>query len=72
MKQFKIGLCFLDEEENIVVKKCLESSWTTRKDLKEFHSFYMKDEIASVLLETIKIGLTEKIIKEMLEELEKK
>lgn len=71
MKQVKVALCFLDDEENIVVKKLLESNWDVAK-LKEFHHLLIKDEVSEIMAEAIKIGVSTEVIKQMLEELEEK
>ncbi len=71
MKKFKIGLYFLDEEDNIVVKQILKSNWTVdpKKDLKVSHHL-IRDEIATILMEALKLELNIEDIKEMLNKLE--
>jgi hypothetical protein len=71
MKKFKIGLCFLDDEENVIIKKLLHSHWSVdvEKDLTDPPKPLVRDEIARVLLAGIKLGLTAEIIREMLDEL---
>lgn len=68
MKKIKIGLCFLDEEGNIVANRLLNSNWSVNieQDLKEFK---IRDEIAEIITETLKLELTKKVIREMLDEL---
>jgi len=71
MKKFKIGLCFLDEEDNVVVKGILKSNWTVEpaEDLKHFPQPLIINEIANILTEAVKLGLNTEIIKKMLDEL---
>jgi len=72
MKEIKVALCFLDEENNIVVKKLLNSPWSIdlENDLGRNHHDLVRNEIVRVLLEGIQMGLTVEVIKEMLEELD--
>ena len=72
MKKIKIGLCFLDDEDNVVVKGLLKSNWTVdlREDLKESNNLLVRDEIARVLMDGVKLELNIEVIKEMLNELE--
>lgn len=72
MKTFKIGLCFVDEEGDIVANKILNSHWSVnpKQDLRKSINPSIRDEMASILLEGIQKGLTKEVIKEMLDELE--
>ena len=72
MKTFKIGLCFLDEEENIIVKKLLNSPWSVdlENDLGRNQHDLVRNEIAEILTQGVKLGISTEVIKEMLEELD--
>jgi hypothetical protein len=74
MKTLKIGLCFLDEEDNIIVKKVLEANWSMdwKEMLKKENKIHMIDEVSHVLAEMSKVQITEELIKSMLESYEKK
>ena len=74
MKKIKMGICFLDEEDNIISKKVLEATWSIDLEyqLKEKFDIKVEDEIASVLTEGIKLSLTSDVVKEMLLEIKDK
>lgn len=74
MNQIKVGVCFLDVENNIIVKKRLESKWFygIEHELKENYDVLMDNSYPKVLTESLKQELTPDIIKEMLDELLKK
>ncbi len=74
MKTLKIGLCFLDEEDNIIVKKVLEANWSMdwKEMLKKANKIHMIDEVSHVLAEISKSQITEELVKSMLESYEKK
>ena len=71
MREVKMGICFLDKEDKILVMKALEAKWTVdvEQDLKEHHNIHVINEIASILTEGIKLSLTSDVVKEMLVEL---
>lgn len=71
MKKIKMGICFLDEEDNIISKKSLEATWSVDLEyqLKEKFDIKVEEEIASVLTEGFKLALTSDVIKEMLLEI---
>ncbi len=71
MKKVKIGLCFLDEEDNVLVKGILKSNWTVdlTEDLKYLPQSSVRNEIARILMDRVKLELNIEIIKEMLDEL---
>ena len=74
MKSMKLGLCFLDENDEVLVKRTIGSSWSVdvEYDSKRLFDIIIKDEIVSVLLENLKMGLNSDVIKSMLYELESK
>lgn len=74
MKSMKLGLCFLNENDEVLVKRTIGSSWSVdvEYDSKRLFDIIIKDEIVSVLLENLKMGLNSDVIKSMLYELESK
>ena len=70
MKQLKLGICFLDEEDKVISKRVLGTNWSinTEQDLKEKFDIRVEDEIATVLTENLKLQLTTDVVKEMLGE----
>lgn len=71
MREVKLGICFLDEEDNVLVKRTLKSTWTVdvEQDLKEKFSIFVVDEISTIMTEWIKTTLKKDVIKEMMVEL---
>jgi len=74
VKSMKLGLCFLNENDEVLVKRTIGSSWSVdvEYDSKRLFDIIIKDEIVSVLLENLKMGLNSDVIKSMLYELESK
>lgn len=74
MKKIKLGVCFLDEKENIISKKVLEATWSVdlEQELKEKFDIKVLDEIANILTEGFKLALEPEIVKEMLSEIKDK
>jgi len=73
MKQVKMGLCMIDEENNLLTFKSLKSNWTLdiERDLKaKLHNNVM-DEIAAILTESVKLEVTEEVVREMITEIQK-
>jgi DNA-binding transcriptional regulator YhcF (GntR family) len=70
MKDIKVALCFLDEEGNAIIKKPLGADWNV-KQFNEFHNLLIEDQVAEIIVEAIKMGVTSEVIKEMLKELKK-
>ena len=68
MKSLKLGVCFLDEEENIISKRVIGADWSVNieQDLKNKFDFRVEDEIAAILTENLKLQLTPEVVKEML------
>lgn len=73
MKNVKMGICFLDEDDNIISKRVIGTNWEvdTEKDLEKF-GLYVNDEIASILTANMKLQLNEDTVKEMLLEIKDK
>jgi hypothetical protein len=71
MRKIKLALCFLDEEDKVIVKRPVEATWSVdvEKDLKEHHNIFVEDEIANIMTEWIKMNLKTDIVKEMITEL---
>ena len=72
MKNLKLGLCFLDENDEVIVKRAIKANWTinTEQDLKMFHNINIIDEVAAILTEHLKLELdSNDIVKEMIDEL---
>lgn len=70
MRKIKLAFCFLDEEDNIIVKRPLEATWSidVEKDLKEKFNIFVEDEISTIITEWTKSTLTVDIVKEMVRE----
>jgi len=74
MKSLKLGVCFLDEEENIISKRVIGADWSVNieQDLKNKFDFRVEDEIAAILTENLKLQLTPEVVKEMLKEVKER
>lgn len=73
MKNLKLGLCFLDENGEVIVKRTVKANWTinTEQDLKMFHNVNIRDEVAAIFTEHLRFELdSNDIIKEMIDELQ--
>lgn len=63
----------LDEEDNLLTFKALKSNWTLdiERDLKvKLHNNVM-DEIAAILTESVKLEVTEEVVREMITVIQK-
>ncbi len=71
MKKLKLGLCFLDENDNIFVKRFLNVNWelNLEQDRGLLHNVHHKDELAQIMTDQIKIDLGKGIVKDMLTEI---
>jgi len=71
MKKLTLAFCFLDEDDNIFVKKDLNVSWTYqgKKDKKELEDISLMNEVTSVIDEQVKIDIDKGVIRELLNEL---
>ena len=74
MKTLKVGVCFLDDEDNVITKRVVGTNWTVNveQDLKKNFNVHMMDEIASILTENIKLQLTDEVIREMITEVQER
>jgi len=74
MRNLTVGVCFLDDENNIITKRTVGTNWTidAEQDLKRTMNMHMMDEIAAILTENIKLQLTDEVMKEMLIEVQEK
>ena len=74
MKILKLGVCFLDEDDNLISKRMVNANWTVdlEQDLKGLFDVYFLDEIAAILTEHLKLTLTEDTVKDMLNEIKDK
>ena len=70
MKTLKLGVCFLDEEDNIISKRVIGADWSVNVEQDLKHKFHtrMEDEVAAILTENLKLQLTPEVVKEMLNE----
>ena len=71
MKTLKVGICFLDEKDNVVSKRVIDAAWTVDIENELSHKFNVCviDEIANILLEQLKMNLNNtNMISEMLQE----
>lgn len=73
MKNLKLALCFLDEDENIVVKKYLEVHWKLKpeEDVKMLVDINMRNELAAILKTQIEIDLDKGAVLKLIDELDK-
>jgi hypothetical protein len=71
MRKIKLGLCFLDEDDNIVVKRFLQVHWEfdMEKDAKILLNVNMKDEVAAIITQQIKIDLDKGVVRKMIDEI---
>jgi len=69
VKHFKVGLCFIDEEGDVVANKVLKSPWDVTQDEVRLPCPLIRNEIATILTEAIKREVTVDNIKEMLDEM---
>jgi len=74
VKILKLGVCFLDEEDNIITKRVIGTNWSVNieKDLREKFDTHVDDEIAEILTGNLKLQLTSEIVKEMLKEVKER
>ena len=74
MRTLKLGVCFLDEEDNIITKRVIDAQWEVNieQDLRDNFNVCMEDEIATILTENLKLQLQPDIVKEMLNEVREK
>ncbi len=74
MKTLKVGVCLLDEDENIISKRTIGTNWevNVERDLKSHHKVHILDEISTILSENLKLQLTPDVIKEMLNEVKER
>ncbi len=74
MKTLKLGVCFLDEEDNIMSKRVIGESWSVNvdQDLRERSHTHIDGEIAAILTENLKLQLTSETVKEMLKEVKER
>ena len=75
MNTIKVGICFLDINNEPIVTKNLKSNWSVevenKKDIsKSQYRRKVQCEVAEVLTDHIKMEITPNVIREMLEELE--
>ncbi len=71
MKILKVGLCLLDEENNIMCHKPLTSNWSINQDADidtKIPKLHLIDEICDVLTESIKLEIKSDLVKQMLME----
>ena len=74
MKTLKLGICFFDENNNVITKRTIGANWQVdvEQDLKEKFYTHVDDEIAAILTENLKIQLTPEIVVEMLQEVKER
>ncbi len=74
LKTLKLGICFLDEEDNIISKRLVGRNWSVNieQDMRENFNVNMMDEVAAILTENLKLQLTEDIVRNMLDEVQEK
>ena len=69
-----VGIYFEDENGNIVSKRAIGNKWYAdlEKNSMKVYSSRFTEEFVSVLLENIKLNLTTKFIKEMMNDIKGK
>jgi len=74
MKTLKMGVCFLDEDDNLISKRLVNANWSVNleQDLKGMFNVDVLDEIAAILTENVKLTLTQDTVKDMLNEVKDK
>lgn len=74
MKTISIGLHFADENGNIVSKRQISGSWSTTMEyeFKQHHAADVKDQIAQILFENLKVQITPEMLKSMMNEAKEK
>ena len=71
MGMLKVGLCLLDEKDNVVSYRPVKKNWTVNIT-RDLNNIYATDEISKLLTESFKLELEPKTIKEMLVEVKEK
>lgn len=74
MRELKLGICFIDDDGEVMSKRVIGTSWTVdlEKDINENFNIHVVDEIAAILTENLKLQLTTEVVKEMLEEVKER
>jgi hypothetical protein len=70
MKSLSIAICIFDEDDNIVSKRGITTSWKPELEekMKEAFDLDFKTEFASILSDALKSEISDKLIKELLED----
>ena len=68
MKTLKLGICFIDEEDNIISKRSIRTDWEVNIEEARSPCAHMKTEIATILSESLKLKVGPDMIEEMLNE----
>lgn len=72
IKELKLGICFLDDDDNVISKRVVGTNWTLNMDeedsMKDYKMHFF-DEIARVLCDNLKLQLTEETVLDMIKEL---
>jgi hypothetical protein len=74
METVKMGICFFDEDDNIVSSRMIGTNWevNVENDLDRQFGVDVYNEISFILKENLEIQLTQSVIKEMLLEIKDK
>ena len=76
MKTFKMGICFIDENDEVLSKRVLSSNWEVNDEeiMKSHFNVCMQEEVANILVDQMMIDLKQNkdIIRGMLDEIYKK
>lgn len=68
MKTLKLGICFIDEEDNIISKRVIGTNWEVNIEEARSPSTHVKTEISTILSEDLKLKVDADMIEEMLNE----
>ena len=74
MKHLALGIYFSDKNGDVYSKRLVGSNWSinVEQDLMKYHAIDVMDEIATILVENLKLQVTPDIIKEMLSEIKER
>ncbi len=68
MKRFKFSLCILDEDDNILKKYGINTTWNAVDEgfIGENFDIRMENEIANIISAELKKGINPEVIKELM------
>ena len=74
MRTLKAGICFLDEEDNVISKRVIGTNWTIdiEQHLKDNFNVHILDEVAEIITENLKLQLNASEVRKMITEVEER